>query len=78
MDGMTWPTMTYTFRTLPDSSSVTHTTLSDTIYGFQVLFGVDYAFTEAMSIGLKGRWVKYGSSVVTTSLGTRCEVMRPT
>ena len=48
-------------QNLAGSSSVTHTTLSDTIYGFQVLFGVDYAFTEAMSIGLKGRWVKYGS-----------------
>ena len=29
--------------------------------GFQVLFGVDYAVTEATSLGLKGRWVRFGS-----------------
>ena len=36
------------------SSSVT---LSDTLWGFQLLFGVDYALTDAMSLGLKGRYV---------------------
>ena len=29
--------------------------------GFQILFGVDYAVTEATSLGLKGRWVRFGS-----------------
>ena len=43
------------------SSSVAHTTLSDTLYGLQILFGVDYAVTEAMSLGLKGRWVRFNS-----------------
>ncbi len=46
---------------LAGSSSNAQTTLSDTLYGLQVLFGVDYAFTEAMSLGLKGRWVKFSS-----------------
>ena len=31
------------------------------LLGFQVLFGVDYAITEATSLGLKGRWVRFGS-----------------
>ena len=35
---------------------------SGTRFGvFQILFGVDYAVTEAMSLGLKGRWVKFNS-----------------
>ena len=46
---------------LAGSSSVAHTTLSDTLWGFQFLFGVDYALTEAMSLGLKGRYVMFDS-----------------
>ena len=46
---------------LAGSSSNTATTLSDTLWGLQILFGVDYALTEAMSLGLKGRWVKFNS-----------------
>ena len=46
---------------LAGSSSVASTTLSDTLWGFQVLFGVDYALTEAMSLGLKGRYVMFDS-----------------
>ncbi len=46
---------------LAGSSSVAQNTLSDTLWGFQVLFGVDYAITEAMSLGLKGRYVNFGS-----------------
>ena len=44
---------------LAGSSSVVSTSLSDTLWGFQVLFGVDYAITEAMSLGLKGRYVMF-------------------
>ncbi|MDE0403751.1 MAG: hypothetical protein OXI53_00350 [Nitrospira sp.] len=44
---------------LAGSTSSAQTTLSDTLWGFQVLFGVDYAITEAMSLGLKGRWVMF-------------------
>ena len=48
-------------RNLAGTVSVAQTTLSDTLFGLQVLFGVDYAITEATSLGLKGRWVKFGS-----------------
>ena len=45
----------------PKRSASAQATLSDVLYGFQVLFGVDYAVTEATSLGLKGRWVRFGS-----------------
>lgn len=35
-------------------------TLEDTVFGYQVVVGVDYMLTDRTSIGLKGRWVKYG------------------
>ncbi len=46
-------------QNLAGTVSVAQTTLSDTLYGLQVLFGVDYAVTETMSLGLKGRWVRF-------------------
>ena len=48
-------------RKLAKTTSVGQTKLSDVLLGFQVLFGVDYAITEATSLGLKGRWVRFGS-----------------
>ncbi len=48
-------------RNLAKTVSVGQATLSDVLLGFQVLFGVDYAVTEAVSLGLKGRWVRFGS-----------------
>ena len=48
-------------RNLAGTVSVAQTTLSDVLLGFQVLFGVDYAITQAVSLGLKGRWVRFGS-----------------
>ena len=48
-------------RNLAKTVSVGQATLSDMLLGFQVLFGVDYAITEATSLGLKGRWVRFGS-----------------
>lgn len=48
-------------QNLAGTVSVAQATLSDTLYGLQILFGVDYAVTEAMSLGLKGRWVRFGS-----------------
>ena len=48
-------------RNLAGTVSVSQNTLSDTLYGLQILFGVDYAITEAVSLGLKGRWVRFGS-----------------
>ena len=48
-------------QNLAGTASYEDTILSDTLYGLQILFGVDYAVTEAMSLGLKGRWVRFGS-----------------
>ena len=48
-------------RNLAKTTSVGQATLSDVLLGFQVLFGVDYAVTQAVSLGLKGRWVRFGS-----------------
>ena len=33
--------------------------LRDTLFGYQVLVGVDYALTESLSLGVKGRWVNF-------------------
>ena len=48
-------------RNLAKTVSVEQATLSDVLLGFQVLFGVDYTITEAVSLGLKGRWVRFSS-----------------
>lgn len=48
-------------RNLANTVSVGQATLNDVLWGFQVLFGVDYAVTQAVSLGLKGRWVRFGS-----------------
>ncbi len=48
-------------QNLAGTSSVANTTLEDVLFGFQVLVGVDYLLTDATSLGLKGRWVKYST-----------------
>lgn len=48
-------------QNLANTGSVEDTMLSDTLWGLQILFGVDYAMTDAMSLGLKGRWVRFDS-----------------
>ena len=48
-------------QTLAGSTSSAQTVLSDTLFGYQVLFGVDYALTEALLLGVKGRWVNFHS-----------------
>lgn len=48
-------------QNLAGTGSFEDTMLSDTLWGFQFLFGVDYAMTEAMSLGLKGRYVMFDS-----------------
>ena len=48
-------------RNLAKTTSVGQATLSDVLLGFQVLVGMDYSVTEAVSLGLKGRWVRFGS-----------------
>ena len=34
--------------------------LSDTLFGYQVLAGVDYQVSDPVSIGLKFRWADFG------------------
>lgn len=36
------------------------TRISETVFGFQFMGGLDYALTESVSIGVKGRWAKFG------------------
>ena len=46
---------------LASTSSTADTELDDTLFGYQLLFGVDYALTDAMALGVKGRWVDFES-----------------
>ena len=48
------PTLTKSAGTSPKRSASGQATLNDVLLGFQVLFGVDYAVTEATSLGFKG------------------------
>ena len=42
------------------TTSFWDTRISDTTFGFQFMGGLDYALTERVSIGVKGRWAKFG------------------
>ncbi len=44
---------------LSGATSVSQTTLIDELFGYQVLAGVDYEFTESMSLGIKVRYVSF-------------------
>lgn len=48
-------------RNLAGTTSSLQDELNDTLFGYQVLFGVDYALTESLSLGVKGRWVNFDS-----------------
>lgn len=39
--------------------SLLNTELTDTLFGFQFLGGLDYALTEKVSIGMKARWASF-------------------
>ena len=41
------------------TSSLISTDIADTTFGFQLLGGIDYALTEAVSMGIQGRWVSF-------------------
>ena len=47
--------------TLAGTSSTLDTTLTDTIFTFQVLGGVDYWLSNNLALGVKGRWVWFDS-----------------
>ena len=42
------------------TTTVANETFEDTLMGWQVLLGVDYPFSERVSMGLKFRWADYG------------------
>ena len=37
------------------------TRLDDASFGYQILFGVDYALAESVALGVKGRWADFGA-----------------
>ena len=54
--------------TLPDvrsrlagTATILDKELDDTLFGYQVMAGVDYALTESLLLGVKGRWVSFDS-----------------
>ncbi|MDE0249390.1 MAG: hypothetical protein OXK72_00065 [Gammaproteobacteria bacterium] len=48
-------------RNLAGTTTTEDEELEDTLFGYQVLAGVDYVLTESLMLGLKGRWVRYDS-----------------
>ena len=46
-------------REAAGTSSYLNTRISKNLFGFQFLGGLDYALTERVSIGLKGRWARF-------------------
>ena len=47
-------------RTLAGTTTIGRGKLSDTLFGYQVIAGVDYQVSEPVSIGLKFRWADFG------------------
>ena len=54
--------------TLPDvrnrlagTATIADKELNDSLFGYQVMAGVDYALTESLLLGVKARWVSFGS-----------------
>jgi opacity protein-like surface antigen len=47
-------------RAAAGTVSVLDTRISQTVPGFQILAGVDYALSDAVSVGAVGRWVQLG------------------
>ena len=45
---------------LAGTTSIGRAKLSDSLFGYQVIAGVDYRVTEPVSIGLKFRWADFG------------------
>lgn len=47
--------------TLAGTTSIGRSDLSDTLFGWQALAGVDYRISEPLSVGLKLRWADFGT-----------------
>lgn len=46
-------------RNLAGTVSAAEQQLKDTLYGYQFIAGVDYALSESLTVGIKGRWVHF-------------------
>ena len=47
-------------RNLAATTTSKQAELHDRLTGYQVMGGVDYAMSDAVSLGIKGRWVRFG------------------
>ena len=47
-------------RHLAGTTTIADRKLKDTLFGYQVLAGVDYRVSDPVSVGLKFRWAKFG------------------
>ena len=47
-------------RIVAGTTTIARAKLSDTLFGYQVIAGVDYQVSEPVSIGLKFRWADFG------------------
>ena len=55
-------------QNLASTASVGQTELADRLFGYQMLFGLDYAVTESVSLGFKGRRTAFGTFTDSTAL----------
>jgi len=55
-------------QNLASTASVVQTELADRLFGYQVLFGLDYALTESVSFGIKGRRAAFGTFTDSSAL----------
>ena len=60
-NGQALPNAAEIRRNLAGSTTTESRELDDTLFGYQVLIGVDYALTESLALGVKGRWARYDS-----------------
>ena len=47
-------------RNVAGTTTIGRAKFSDTLFGYQVIAGVDYQVSEPVSIGLKFRWADFG------------------
>ena len=59
--GQALPNAAQVQQNLAGTTTTESEDLDDTLFGYQVLFGVDYALTDSLLLGVKGRWISYDS-----------------
>ena len=57
--GQGWDNAEQIRQNLTGTTTSEQTVLPDNLFGHQLLFGVDYALTQSISFGVKGRWVRF-------------------